>query len=50
MLKNMFVHLTNYSLNKDNENFKQATSIDDDQSHKRTITSILKQLCDKKEA
>lgn len=43
-LKNMFVHLTNYALNKDNDNFRQATSVEDDSSHKRTITQLLKRL------
>lgn len=28
-LNNMFMHLTNYALNKDSTQFKQATSIDD---------------------
>jgi len=26
----MFVHLTNYALNKNNSDFKQAKSVDDD--------------------
>ena len=43
-MKNMFVHLTNYALNKDNDDFKQATSVTDDSSHKRSITSVLKRL------
>lgn len=28
-LRNMFVHLTNYALNKENQDFKQATSVED---------------------
>lgn len=44
MLKNMFVHLTNYALNKDNSAFRQATSIDDNQSHKRSISSLMNSL------
>jgi hypothetical protein len=40
----MFVHLTNYALNKDNKEFKQAKSIDDTQGHKRSITSLWKHL------
>ena len=40
----MFIHLTNYSLNKENASFRQATSVEDENSHKRTITSLLKRL------
>jgi tubulin polyglutamylase TTLL6/13 len=40
----MFIHLTNYSLNKENTSFRQATSVEDENSHKRTITSLLKRL------
>lgn len=50
IMKNMFVHLTNYALNKANSEFKQASSIDDEQGHKRSITSLLKRLrADKKD-
>jgi tubulin polyglutamylase TTLL6/13 len=50
IMKNMFVHLTNYALNKANSEFKQASSIDDEQGHKRSITSLLKRLSsDKKD-
>lgn len=44
IMKNMFVHLTNYALNKENADFKQASSIDDEQGHKRSITSLWKKL------
>lgn len=40
----MFVHLTNYALNKDNDDFKLPESVDDETSHKRSITSFLKRL------
>jgi hypothetical protein len=40
----MFMHLTNYALNKDNASFRQATSVEDDSGHKRTITSLMKRL------
>ena len=40
----MFVHLTNYSLNKDNNDFKVPTSTDDNSAHKRTISSMFKTL------
>lgn len=43
-LKNQFMHLTNYSLNKDNKDYKQPGSVEDDESHKRSITQIYKQL------
>jgi len=38
------VHLTNYALNKDNENFRQAESVQDATSHKRTITTVLREM------
>ena len=41
---NMFVHLTNYSLNKDSGNFTQPTSVDDNTGHKWTITNLYKRL------
>ena len=37
---NMYVHLTNYSLNKASESYKQAKSVDDDQGHKRSLSSL----------
>jgi len=40
-LANMFVHLTNYSLNKDNAEFKNASTIDDETAHKRSLTKVL---------
>jgi len=43
-LKNVYVHLTNYALNKDNASYRQATAVDDDKAHKRTITSLMRQL------
>ncbi len=43
-LKNMFIHLTNYALNKDNAAFRQATSVDDNLGHKRSITSLMTTL------
>lgn len=43
-MKNMFIHLTNYALNKENREFKQASSVDDDKGHKRAITSLWKRL------
>jgi tubulin polyglutamylase TTLL6/13 len=43
-MSNMFIHLTNYALNKDNKDFKQAESIDDERGHKRSVTSLWKRL------
>lgn len=39
-MNNLFVHLTNYSLNKDTNDFRSPTSIDDDSAHKRSISSV----------
>lgn len=43
-MQNMFIHLTNYALNKDNGDFKMPQSVNDDTSHKRSISSLLKTL------
>ena len=43
-MRNMFVHLTNYALNKGNSNFKQAKNINDEEGHKRSVTSLLNRL------
>ena len=43
-LSNMFVHLTNYALNKENSDFKQALSVDDDRGHKRSLTAMFRKL------
>jgi tubulin polyglutamylase TTLL6/13 len=43
-MENLFVHLTNYSLNKDNNDFKAPTCTEDDTAHKRTLTSVFKTL------
>ena len=43
-LENLFVHLTNYSLNKDNANFINPESVEDEKAHKRTLTSVFKTL------
>ena len=40
----MFIHLTNYALNKDNDDFILPQSVHDDTGHKRSITSLLKRL------
>ena len=38
------MHLTNYSLNKENVRFREAKSVDDDTGHKRTLTKLLERL------
>jgi len=43
-MQNMFIHLTNYALNKDNGDFKMPQSVNDETSHKRSISSLLKTL------
>ena len=43
-LDNLLMHLTNYSLNKQSSKFVKATSVDDQESNKQTISSVLEQL------
>jgi tubulin polyglutamylase TTLL6/13 len=43
-MQNMFVHLTNYALNKDNGDFKMPQNVNDNTSHKRSISSLFKTL------
>ena len=43
-LKNQFVHLTNYSLNKENDSFREPKHLNDDTGHKRTLTKLLERL------
>ena len=43
-LNNLFMHLTNYAVNKENENFKMAKGMNDDTSHKRTLKKVLERL------
>lgn len=41
-VNNLFMHLTNYAVNKKNQSFQQNQAIDkDDSGHKRSFTSIL---------
>ena len=44
VLNNTFKHLTNYALNKDTAEFRQATDTTDDTGHKRSISSLYKRL------
>lgn len=47
-LKNSYMHLTNYSLNKDHKDFRLPKDGDDilgeNTANKRTYTSVLKEL------
>ena len=43
-LDNLFMHLTNYAVNKENENFKMAKNMNDDTGHKRTLKKVLERL------
>jgi tubulin polyglutamylase TTLL6/13 len=44
-LSNLFMHLTNYSINKDSPTYIPNTVIgDDDKSHKRMLTQLFKIL------
>jgi len=43
-LGNLYMHLTNYAINKEAENFKQNTGSDDDSGHKRSLTQIFKHI------
>lgn len=43
-LNNMFVHLTNYAVNKESKDFRMAEELHDEKSHKRSITKVLEQL------
>jgi len=44
-MKNLFQHLTNYAINKNNDNFQFNDDEDnDDVGHKRSFTGVLKQL------
>ena len=38
------MHLTNYSINKDNPDFIQPEDLEDDGSHKRTVSSLMNTL------
>lgn len=45
-LNNLFMHLTNYAINKDADNFQQNQGKDDDTGHKRSLTQIFKHIDD----
>lgn len=43
-LESLFSHLTNYSLNRENTEFRAPRSLDDPAAHKRTLTQFFRQL------
>ena len=43
-LNNLCMHLTNYAINKESEDFVQASGADDDAGHKRSLTSIFRSI------
>lgn len=45
-MKNIYMHLTNYALNKDNDNYEEPDD-DSDEGHKRSLGAILKILASK---
>ena len=43
-LDNLLMHLTNYAVNKDEEDFIVPKSINDDHAHKRSLTKVIERL------
>ena len=44
-LDNLYMHLTNYAINKNSENFEaNEDSAEDDVGHKRSVTAVLKYI------
>lgn len=43
-LGNLFMHLTNYAINKESDNFQQNSGRLDEKGHKRSLTSVFKQI------
>ena len=43
-LDNLFMHLTNYAVNKEGDDFKMPKNIDDDSGHKRSLATVLDRL------
>lgn len=43
-LNNLYMHLTNYAINKEATNFKQNQGDQDTSGHKRSMTSILNRI------
>ena len=43
-LNNMFMHLTNYAINKESESFTAPKNTQDDKGHKRTLKKVMERL------
>lgn len=43
-IDNMFIHLTNYAINKDNSNFRHSKNALDDEGHKRSFQTVINRL------
>lgn len=43
-MDNLFMHLTNYAINRNADNFEANDGGDDDTGHKRTVSSVLKHI------
>ena len=43
-LKNMYMHLTNYAINKNSDKFVQNNNQDQDDAHKRSLSSLFQRL------
>ena len=43
-IDNMFIHLTNYAINKDNFKFRHTKNPLDDEGHKRSFQTLLNRL------
>ena len=43
-LNNFCMHLTNYAVNKDNNEYRLAASVNDETSHKRSLAMVLQRL------
>jgi tubulin polyglutamylase TTLL6/13 len=44
-MNNLFMHLTNYAINKDNPSYQQnVDEADDNVGHKRSYAAVIKQL------
>lgn len=46
-LDNLFMHLTNYAIQKKSDAFVKNADEEDDQGHKRSLSSILEYLREK---
>lgn len=43
-LDNLYMHLTNYAINKNSNNFVKGEDCDDDSGHKRSLSNVLQYL------